>query len=948
MSSRRSFLRVKNARVHNLKNLNVRIPRNSMTVFTGLSGSGKSSLAFDTIFAEGQRRYIESLSAYARQFLERLDRPEVDSIDGLSPSVAIDQKTTSRNPRSTVGTVTEIFDYLRLLWARVGVLHCPECDLPVQKQTIQQIVDSIAKIPHGERFMLLSPLVRQKKGEFVDLFSRLTTSGFSRVVVDEEIYLLTEVPKLKKNSRHTIKVVVDRLVSEDNMLTRLTDSIETAFGLSNICEVQTFKGDVFRFSINSACPNLHFLNFDKIEPRTFSFNSPVGACPDCDGIGTVRSVNMTTLVPDIQLSVEKIALDLIGKKIVSKNFMREISALARNLKFTLNTPWSDLTDYVQNTILHAKNFLLHNTRVRYYTGLVRKIERDVSENSGGSLSGYLYNSPCRSCSGKRLRASSLCVKVSNKNIIDVCDMPLDGILHFFKALDIPRKFEKISSPILREIISRLEFLIELGLGYLTLSRSITTISGGESQRIRLATQIGSGLTEVLYVLDEPSIGLHKRDNEKLIKLLLNLRNRGNTLIVVEHDEETIRSSDWIVDIGPGAGRMGGQVVYSGPVGKMPSRSLTGKYLSGELMVSTPKKRRVSSCGITLSGAKENNLKNITVFFPLKTFIVITGVSGSGKSTLVNSVLCKALSNICKGNTPSENNCQDADCTDACTVRNGMQHNEQTVRLAPALDGAENISKVVHIDQKPIGRTPRSNLATYTGVFDKIRDIFSKTPTARARGYSPGRFSFNLKGGRCKKCKGDGCIKVEMNFLPDVYVDCEDCNGMRYNRDTLQVLYNNMSIHDVLTMPVCEAVEFFRAIPSIHQPLKLMDEIGLGYMTLGQPAPTLSGGEAQRIKLAAQLQKRTAQDVLYVLDEPTTGLHFHDVRQLLEILHRLVDNGNTVIVIEHNLDVIKTADHVIDMGPEGGNAGGSVVACGTPEEVALHPDSATGYFLKKCL
>ncbi len=943
-----STLNVRGARVHNLKNVDLEIPRDSLVVFTGLSGSGKSSLAFDTIFAEGQRRYVESLSAYARQFLGQVDRPDVDFIEGLSPAVSIDQKSTNRNPRSTVGTITEIYDYLRLLWARIGVPHCAICGERIQRQTVQQIADQLMELEPGTRYQVVSPVVSQKKGEFVDLFKELAASGYSRAIVDGDVIQLSEPPTLKKQYKHDISVVVDRLVAGPDILGRLTDSVETALRLTDglvsinfVDEDATSKTAWRTFSEKLSCPNNHPVQLTEIEPRTFSFNAPFGACPECSGLGSKMAVDADLLIADDTISVAEGAIlpwTQSGKGLFNY-FERLLAGLSRDVDFSLKTPWGELSDEARYAILHGNDFSVQvkwknrfGREMKYTTGfegVIPYIERKYMEAETDvqrqRYASYLREVPCPVCEGKRLKPEVLAVTVNDTSIADVSELSLHDSHAFMNALELTEREAKIAAQVLREIRLRLEFLLEVGLGYLNLSRAAATLSGGEAQRIRLATQIGSGLTGVLYVLDEPSIGLHQRDNRRLIDTLVKLKNLGNTLIVVEHDEDTIRMADWIVDIGPGAGEHGGEVVHSGSYEDLlaNTHSLTGDYLSGRKALSTPSKRRPidRKRQITVHGAKANNLRDVTVDFPLGTFTAVTGVSGSGKSSLVNDILYKVLANTLNGARQIPG-----------------KHRKVT--------GLENLDKVVHVDQNPIGRTPRSNPATYTGVFDKIRNLFAETQDAKVRGYLPGRFSFNVKGGRCENCSGDGTIKIEMNFLPDVYVACEVCNGARYNRDTLAVKYKGKSIAEVLDMPIAEAAEFFEAIGAIHRFLKTLVDVGLGYVRLGQSATTLSGGEAQRVKLATELQKRSNGRSVYVLDEPTTGLHFEDVRKLLLVLNGLVDKGNTVIVIEHNLDVIKSADWLIDLGPEGGAGGGQILAEGTPEQLAEVKDSHTGEFLRE--
>jgi excinuclease ABC subunit A len=934
--------------VHNLKGVDLEIPRDSLVVFTGLSGSGKSSLAFDTIFAEGQRRYVESLSAYARQFLGQVDRPDVDFIDGLSPAVSIDQKSTNRNPRSTVGTITEIYDYMRLLWARIGVAHCAVCGEKIERQSVQQIADQLMTLETGVRYQIVSPVISQKKGEFVDLFKELAASGYSRAIVDGEQIQLSEPPILKKQLKHDISVVIDRLVAADDILTRLTDSLETALrltdGLVSINYVDATGPEAWRnFSEKLSCPNGHPVQLTEIEPRTFSFNAPFGACPECSGLGTKMSVDSELLLGDPALSLADgviLPWTQSGKGLFNY-FQRLLEGLAADLDFSLRTPWQDLGPDIQSAILKGNDFEVtvkwknrFGREMKYSTGfegvmpyIERKFLEAETDAARQRYSAYLREIDCPVCDGKRLKPEVLAVTVHDHNIAEVAELSLLEAFDFMQRLELSQRDAKIAAQVLREIRLRLEFLIEVGLSYLNLARSAGSLSGGEAQRIRLATQIGSGLTGVLYVLDEPSIGLHQRDNRRLIETLVKLKNLGNTLIVVEHDEDTIRTADWIVDIGPGAGEHGGRVVHSGSYEALLENrdSMTGDYLSGRRSIETPSARRPVDRNrmLTVEGARANNLRNVTVEFPLGTFTAVTGVSGSGKSSLINDILYKVLANELNG---------------------ARQIPGRHTRVT----GLGNLDKVVHVDQAPIGRTPRSNPATYTGVFDKIRTLFSETQDAKARGYLPGRFSFNVKGGRCENCSGDGTIKIEMNFLPDVYVVCEVCNGARYNRETLGVRYKGKNIAEVLDMPIGEAAEFFEAISSISRFLTTLVDVGLGYVRLGQSATTLSGGEAQRVKLATELQKRSMGRSIYVLDEPTTGLHFEDVRKLLLVLNGLVDKGNTVIVIEHNLDVIKSADWLIDLGPEGGAGGGEILAVGTPEHLATVGKSFTGAFLKEIL
>jgi len=943
-----NVLSVHGARVHNLQDVNLEIPRDSLVVFTGLSGSGKSSLAFDTIFAEGQRRYVESLSAYARQFLGQVDRPDVDFIEGLSPAVSIDQKSTNRNPRSTVGTITEIYDYMRLLWARIGIPHCPICGEPIKSQTVQQIADQLMELEDGIRYQVASPVVSQKKGEFVDLFKELAAGGYSRALVDGEVVQLNDPPKLKKQIKHDISVVVDRLVAGPDILSRLTDSLETALrltdGLVQINYVDSEGPDAWQtFSEKLSCPNNHPIALTEIEPRTFSFNAPFGACPECSGLGTRMSVDSDLLLGDPDLSIAEgviVPWTTQGKGLFSY-YEKLLHGLSRDLDFSLKTPWGELSDEVQNAVLRGNNFEVkvrwknrYGREVSYssgFEGVVPYIERQFlqaeTDTQRARWSEFLREIPCPVCNGKRLKPEVLAVTVNGRSIADVTDISLTDAQAFMHDVVLTDREAAIAAQVLREIRLRLDFLIQVGLNYLNLARAAASLSGGEAQRIRLATQIGSGLTGVLYVLDEPSIGLHQRDNRRLIETLVKLRDLGNTLIVVEHDEDTIRTADWIVDIGPGAGVNGGKVVHSGSYAALlkNTESLTGDYLSGRKEIEVPTTRRPVDPDrvITVVDAEANNLRKVTVDFPLGTFVAVTGVSGSGKSSLVNDILYRVLANKLNG-----------------ARKIPGKHKRVT--------GLENLDKVVHVDQNPIGRTPRSNPATYTGVFDRIRNLFADTAEAKARGYLAGRFSFNVKGGRCEACSGDGTIKIEMNFLPDVYVKCEVCGGARYNRDTLSVHYKGKSISEVLDMPIAEAAEFFEPIGAIHRFLKTLVDVGLGYVRLGQSATTLSGGEAQRVKLATELQKRSNGRTVYVLDEPTTGLHFEDVRKLLLVLGSLVDKGNTVIVIEHNLDVIKSADWLIDIGPEGGAGGGRILATGTPEQLAKVKKSHTGFFLKEIL
>jgi excinuclease ABC subunit A len=943
---------VRGAREHNLKDVSLDLPRDAMIVFTGLSGSGKSSLAFDTIFAEGQRRYVESLSAYARQFLGQMDKPDVDFIDGLSPAVSIDQKSASRNPRSTVGTITEVYDYLRLLYARIGKPHCPICGRPIARQAPQQIVDRVLELEEGTRFQVLAPVVRGRKGEYGELLRELQTKGYSRARVDGTIVRLDEalsgqLPALKKYEKHDIEVIVDRLAVKESARRRLTDSVETALGLSAGVIVLDFidlpENDPHRermYSEHLACL-YDDLSFDELEPRSFSFNSPWGACPDCTGLGTKLEVDPELIVPDESKSLADGAIAPWSGGHISDYFVRLIEALGDALGFRMDTPWAKLPAKARNALLRGYDLQVHvryknryGRQRSYYTnfeGVIPWVERRHSEAESDStrekFAGYMREVPCPSCRGARLKPVSLAVTVDDKSIAELCALPIGELAKLLLTLELSERDQQIAQRIVKEVNARMGFLLDVGLDYLTLDRASATLAGGEAQRIRLATQIGSGLVGVLYVLDEPSIGLHQRDNHRLLETLLRLRNLGNTLIVVEHDEDTIRAADWVVDIGPRAGEHGGNIVVSGTVEDLLANpeSLTGAYLSGREFIPVPARRRQRSRSreVVVKGASEHNLRGVDVAFPLGCLVAVTGVSGSGKSTLVNDILYKALARELNG---------------ARTVPG--KHTRIT--------GMQQLDKVVHVDQGPIGRTPRSNPATYTGVFDHVRKLFAQTTEAKIRGYQPGRFSFNVKGGRCEACSGDGTIKIEMQFLPDVYVPCEVCHGARYNTDTLQVHYKGKTIAEVLDMPIEEGAEFFAPVPAIHRHLKTLVDVGLGYVRLGQPAPTLSGGEAQRVKLASELQRRATGRTIYVLDEPTTGLHFEDIRKLLGVLTRLVDTGNTVIVIEHNLDVIKTADWVIDLGPEGGAGGGLVVATGPPEKIATVEESYTGQFLKQLL
>ena len=936
---------VRGAREHNLKDVSIELPRDALIVFTGLSGSGKSSLAFDTIFAEGQRRYVESLSAYARQFLGQMDKPDVDFIEGLSPAVSIDQKSTNRNPRSTVGTITEVYDYFRLLFARAGRPHCPECGKAVSRQSPQQIVDQILTMPAATKFQVLAPVVRERKGEFVDLFAELVTQGYSRARVDGEIIQLTELPKLKKQEKHTIEVVIDRLTAKAESKSRLTDSIETALKLGNGLVLLDFvdakSGErEHTYSEHLACHDCN-LSFEELEPRSFSFNSPFGACEECSGIGTKLEVDEELIIPDDSISINEGAIAPWAGGQSSEYFLRLLEALALELKFSLDNPWKKLSVKAKEAIMNGFDYEVHVKyknrygRVRNYStgfeGVIPFIHRRHGETdsdySRDKYEAYMRETPCPACKGARLKPEVLAVTLGGKSIAEVCALSIDDCAIFLKQVTLNKREAQIAERVMKEVHARLGFLLDVGLDYLSLDRPAATLSGGEAQRIRLATQIGSGLVGVLYVLDEPSIGLHQRDNRRLIETLTRLRDLGNTLIVVEHDEETIRTADWVVDIGPGAGEHGGRVVVSGSYEELiaSKESITGAYLSGRKSIEIPKTRRAvdPKRQLVIKGAKENNLKDVEVSIPLGLFVSVTGVSGSGKSTLVNDILYTTLANKLNG-----------------------------ARLVPGrhrtITGIDQLDKVVHVDQSPIGRTPRSNPATYTGVFDKVRALFAETTEAKVRGYQQGRFSFNVKGGRCENCSGDGTITIEMNFLPDVYVPCEVCHGARYNRETLEVHYKGKTIAEVLDMPIEIAHTFYESVPTIARYIKTLCDVGLGYVRLGQSAPTLSGGEAQRVKLATELQRRSTGRTIYVLDEPTTGLHFEDVNKLLGVLKRLVESGNTVIVIEHNLDVIKSSDWVIDMGPEGGFRGGTVVAEGSPEDVAKVKASYTGQYLAEVL
>ncbi len=938
---------IRGAREHNLKDVSLDLPRDALIVFTGLSGSGKSSLAFDTLFAEGPRRYVESLSAYARQFLGQMDKPDVDFIEGLSPAVSIDQKSTSRNPRSTVGTITEVYDYLRLLYARAGRPHCPECGRPIARQTPQQIVDRVLELEAGTRFQVLAPVIRERKGEYSELFRQLQTQGFSRARVDGVVHSLAEPPTLKKQEKHTIEVVVDRLSVKTESKRRLTDSVETALklsgGLITLEFVDLPDDDPHRermFSEHLACL-YDDLSFEELEPRSFSFNSPFGACTDCSGLGTRMEVDPELIISDPSMTLAEGVIGPWSSGNISDYFARLLEALGEEFGYTLDTAWQDLSAKARDAILNGHSaqvqvrYKNRYGRARNYTtafeGVIPYVKRRHAEadsdTSRERFEGYMREVPCAGCNGARLKPISLAVTLGGKSISEVATLPIGDCAEFLRDLELSPRERQIAERVLKEVNERLRFLVDVGLDYLSLSRPAATLAGGEAQRIRLATQIGSGLVGVLYVLDEPSIGLHQRDNRRLIETLVRLRDLGNTLIVVEHDEDTIRMADWVVDIGPGAGEHGGEIVVSGSVQDLLDHpdSMTGQYLSGRRRIEIPAERRPVTPGreLIIEGAREHNLQDVDVTFPLGCFVAITGVSGSGKSTLVNDILYTTLARELNG-------------------ARSVPGRHRRVR------GLEHLDKVVHVDQSPIGRTPRSNPATYTGVFDHVRKLFAETPEAKMRGYLQGRFSFNVKGGRCEACSGDGTIKIEMNFLPDVYVPCEVCQGARYNRETLEVHFKGKTIAEVLNMPIEEGLEFFGAVPPIARHLRTLVDVGLGYVRLGQPAPTLSGGEAQRVKLASELQKRSTGRTVYVLDEPTTGLHFEDIRKLLGVLQSLVDKGNSVLVIEHNLDVIKTADWVIDMGPEGGYRGGTVVATGTPEQIASVEASHTGTFLRPLL
>ncbi|MBI4855558.1 MAG: excinuclease ABC subunit UvrA [Acetobacterium woodii] len=932
------YIEIKGAKEHNLKNIDLKIPRDQLVVFTGLSGSGKSSLAFDTIYAEGQRRYMESLSSYARQFLGQSQKPNVESIDGLSPAISIDQKTTNRNPRSTVGTVTEIYDYLRLLYARIGIPHCPKCGKVVASQSVDQIVDAILALPPKTKFQILAPVIRKEKGQHKKILDHIKKEGFVRIVVDGEPMEVSDEINLDKNKKHTIEVVVDRLVAKDDLGKRLSDSLETALKLSGglvICDV--IGGEQLLFSEKLSCADCG-IAMDTLEPRTFSFNNPFGMCPDCHGLGFHQEVDPDLLIPDKRLSIADGAVKFFGLKSDSKYYYNLIKALAEKHQFSIETPLEDASPEFIDALLYGSDDVLEisyegkfsGTYTSTFEGLIKNMERRYIETPSDRMRSlierYMSETPCPTCHGKRLNPTSLAVTIHDKNIIEITDMSIGKLIEFFKTQIMTEREMMIGESIFKEINARLNFLKNVGLEYLTLSRNAGSLSGGESQRIRLATQIGSGLVGVLYVLDEPSIGLHQRDNQKLLETLRRLTDLGNSLIVVEHDEETMQAADYIVDIGPGPGVHGGQIVAQGTLEEIIAvpESITGQYFCGKRFIPIPETRRSGNGEtIKITGARENNLKNLDVAFPLGKFICVTGVSGSGKSTLINEILYKGISQKLYR-----------------SLKKPGKYND--------IEGIELIDKVIDIDQSPIGRTPRSNPATYTGVFDQIRDLFAKTPEAKARGYQKGRFSFNVKGGRCEKCSGDGIIKIEMHFLPDVYVPCEVCGGRRYNRETLEVKYKGKNIADVLEMTVEEALEFFSNIPKINEKLQTLNDVGLSYVRLGQPSTQLSGGEAQRIKLATELSKRNTGKTLYILDEPTTGLHIADVHQLITVLQRLADSGSTVVVIEHQLDVIKVADHIIDLGPEGGDGGGTIIAMGTPEEIASVPESYTGQYLKKLL
>lgn len=942
MPAKKQYIKIRGANENNLKNIDVDIPRNEFVVLTGLSGSGKSSLAFDTIYAEGQRRYMESLSSYARQFLGQMEKPNVESIEGLSPAISIDQKSTNRNPRSTVGTVTEIYDYFRLLYARIGIPHCPKCGREIAKQTVDQMVDTILKLPERTKIQLLAPMVRGRKGRHEKLFAQAKKSGYVRVRVDGNMYELTEEITLDKNIKHNIEIVVDRLIVKDGIQKRLTDSIENVLELADgLLVVDVADGEPLNFSQSFSCPDCG-ISMEEIEPRSFSFNNPFGACPECFGLGYRMEFDEDLMIPDKSLSIEEGAIQVLGWQSCNDkgSFTRAIlDALANEYGFSLSTPFQDYPKEIHDVLIHGTGG--REVKVHYrgqrgegvydvaFEGLIKNVERRYRETGSDAMKQeyetFMRITPCPACRGQRLKATSLGVTVGDKNIAEVTALSIVKLQEFIEELDLTKTQQLIGGQILKEIRARVGFLVDVGLDYLTLARATGTLSGGEAQRIRLATQIGSGLVGVAYILDEPSIGLHQRDNDKLLATLMHLRDLGNSLIVVEHDEDTMRAADCIVDIGPGAGEHGGEVVAVGTAEQLMKNknSITGAYLSGKIKIPVPAERRQPTGWLTVRGAAENNLKNIDVSFPLGVMTCVTGVSGSGKSSLVNEILYKHLAKE-------------------------LNHARVIPGKHDAIEGVRQLDKVIDIDQSPIGRTPRSNPATYTGVFDLIRDLFAATADAKARGYKKGRFSFNVKGGRCEACSGDGIIKIEMHFLPDVYVPCEVCQGKRYNRETLEVKYKGKSIYDVLNMTVEEALTFFEHVPSIRRKIETLNDVGLSYIRLGQPSTTLSGGEAQRIKLATELSRRSTGKTIYILDEPTTGLHFADVHKLIEILKRLSEGGNTVIVIEHNLDVIKTADYIIDIGPEGGDRGGTVIAKGTPEEVAANPVSYTGQYVKKYL
>ncbi len=942
MKDNKKYIHIKGANEHNLKNIDIDIPRDEFTVVTGLSGSGKSSLAFDTIYAEGQRRYMESLSSYARQFLGQMEKPQVESIEGLPPAISIDQKSTNKNPRSTVGTVTEIYDYMRLLYARAGIPHCPKCGREIKKQTVDEMVDRILMLEERTKFQILAPVVRGKKGRHEKVFESAKKSGYLRVRVDGNMYELTEEIKLEKNIKHSIEIIIDRLSIREGIEKRLTDSVENALKLGNgLMIVDVIGGEEMTFSQNFACPDCG-ISIDEVQPRSFSFNNPFGACPDCYGLGYKMEFDEDLIIPDKSLSINQGAIVVLGWQSANdgKSFSNAIlQALALKYNFSLDTPFEDYPKEIHDILIYGTNG--EKVAVRYkgqrgigvydiaFEGLIKNVERRYRETSAESTKAeyetFMRFTPCATCHGQRLKKESLAVTIGDKNIYEMTEMSVRDLRQYLDELQLTETQLKIGKEILKEIKGRLQFLVDVGLDYLSLSRATGTLSGGEAQRIRLATQIGSGLVGVAYIMDEPSIGLHQNDNDKLLATLKHLRDLGNTLIVVEHDEDTMRAADYVVDIGPGAGEHGGQVIATGTaedIMKNPN-SITGKYLSGEIKIPVPKTRRKPKGFLKVVGAKENNLKNIDVKVPIGVFTCVTGVSGSGKSSLVNEILYKSLARKLNRARTIPGKCK-------------------------KIEGMEQLDKVINIDQSPIGRTPRSNPATYTGMFDMIRDLFAATTDAKERGYKKGRFSFNVKGGRCEACSGDGILKVEMHFLPDVYVPCEVCGGKRYNRETLEVRYKGKTIYDVLEMTVEEALDFFKNVPRILNKVQTLYDVGLGYLKLGQPSTTLSGGEAQRIKLATELSKRSTGKTIYVLDEPTTGLHFADVHKLVEILHRLTDEGNTVVVIEHNLDVIKVADYIIDMGPDGGDRGGTVVVAGTPEQVAEHPTSYTGKYVKQML